>query len=97
MLHSPGQSVAQTGGFAWPAFWGAAVIGLLVSPFAAIWTALVAVPVAVVAWVLQWRGPSRELRLVVAVAVGLVVGSAGYLALGLLIGLLDGTPGTGSA
>ena len=94
MLQIPEQRVQRV---PWSPFTVAVVVGLLVSPFAAVWTALLAPPVAVVAWAADRRRPSRNLRVVIVVVVGLLLGAVVYLALGLLLGLLDGTSSTGSA
>ena len=68
-----------------PLFLGAAAVGLLTAPVAAIWTLVVALPVAIGARVLARREPDGPAPTVTAVAAGLAAGAAVYIAFGLLL------------
>ena len=69
-----------------PWFVGGAVVGLLTSPFAAVWTLLLALPFALAALtiaVLRPHGPASQIT---AAAAGLLLGASVYVVAGLIIG-----------
>jgi hypothetical protein len=68
-----------------PWFLAASVVGLLTSPFTAVWTLVLALPVALAALAIAVRRPHGPAPLIAAVAAGLFLGASVYVVAGLII------------
>jgi hypothetical protein len=61
------------------------VVGALTSPFLAVWTVLLGIPAAALAWWISEQRDSEPARLIAAALFGLVVGASLYFLLGLVV------------
>ena len=61
------------------------VVGALTSPFVAVYTVLLGIPAAALAWAIGDRRSSVPAQLVAAATFGLVVGASLYFVLGVVI------------
>ena len=61
------------------------IVGALTSPFLAVWTVLLGIPAAALAWGIGERQGSGTARLVAAALFGLVVGASLYFLLAVVV------------
>jgi hypothetical protein len=66
----------------------AVVIGLLTSPFIAVYTVAVGTPIALAAWAVSRRRPDGDAVLVASVVGGLVIGAWLYFLLAVVVSLV---------
>lgn len=73
------------------------VVGALTSPFVAVWTVLLGIPAAALAWTIGDRRGVGSAYLVAAAVFGLVVGASLYFVLGVVVAVSQGflLPGHG--
>ena len=70
-----------------PMLAAAIVVGLLTSPFIAVYTVAVGTPIALAAWTVSRRRPNGDAGLVAAVVGGLVIGAWLYFLLAVVVNL----------
>jgi len=66
------------------------VVGALTSPFVAVYTVLLGIPAAALAWAIGERRGTGSGHLVAAAVLGLVIGASLYVVLGVLVTVSQG-------